>query len=82
MLCRDVKRFVYFLLDDSLGETRKHDVDSHLRLCPDCESRLKLHERLHNFVRRRFDRLSVSAPDRLKLRLARSIRAFRAEWSR
>lgn len=82
MLCRDVKRFVYFFLDGSLNETKKHDLDSHLRLCPDCHSRLKLHQRLRDFMRRRFVRLTVSAPDRLKTRLTRSIRAFRAEWSR
>ena len=82
MLCRDVKKFVYFFVDGSLGENKRNDFDSHLKLCPDCESRTKLHQRLRQFVRSRFDRLNVQAPDRLKMRLTRSIRAFRTEWSR
>ena len=82
MLCRDVKRAVYQFLDGQLGETRKNDFDSHLRLCPTCDTRTKLQERLRQFVLQRVDRLNVSAPDRLKTRLTRSIRAFRNEWSR
>ncbi|HEU4520689.1 MAG TPA: zf-HC2 domain-containing protein [Thermoanaerobaculia bacterium] len=82
MLCRDVKRVVYFFLDGSLGDSKKKDFDSHLRLCPDCDSRLKFHQRLRQFLRRRVERLSMSAPDHLKTRLTRSIRAFRTEWSR
>lgn len=82
MLCRDVKKFVYFFVDGSLGENKRSDFDSHLKLCPDCESRTKLHQRLRQFLQRRFDRLNVQAPDRLKMRLTRSIRAFRTEWSR
>lgn len=82
MLCRDVKRVVYFFLDGSLGERKKQDFSSHLRLCPDCDSRTRLARKLREFLRRRVERLSVTAPDRLKMRLARSIRAFRAEWSR
>jgi mycothiol system anti-sigma-R factor len=82
MLCRDVKRVVYFFLDGSLGERKKQDLSSHLRLCPDCDSRMKLARKLRDFLRRRVDRLAVTAPERLKVRLTRSIRAFRAEWSR
>jgi anti-sigma factor (TIGR02949 family) len=82
MLCRDVKRVIYFFLDGSLGERKQKDFDSHLRLCPDCDSRIKLHQRLRRFFRTRVERLTVTAPDRLKMRLSRSIRAFRTEWSR
>ena len=82
MLCRDAKRVVYFFLDGSLGERKKHDFDSHLRLCPDCESRTRVHRRLREFFQRRLQRLAMNAPDRLKMRLSRSIRAFRTEWSR
>ena len=82
MLCRDVKRVVYFFLDGSLGERKKQDFDSHLRLCPECDSRTKLARRLRDFLRRRVERINVTAPDRLKMRLTRSIRAFRTEWSR
>ena len=32
MLCRDVKRVVYFFLDGSLGERKKQDLNSHLRI--------------------------------------------------
>ena len=82
MLCRDVKRVVYFFLDGSLGEGKKQEFNSHIRLCPDCDARTKLHTKLRNFVERRLERICTPAPDHLKTRLTRSIRAFRAEWSR
>lgn len=82
MLCRDVKRAVYLFLDGQLGEIKKNDFDSHLKLCPSCDARTKLQDRLRKFVRKRVDRINLTAPDRLKTRLARSIRAFQNEWSR
>jgi mycothiol system anti-sigma-R factor len=82
MLCREVKRFVYFFLDGSLGDSQRRDLDSHIKLCPDCETRLRVQSRLRHFVHSRFARLTANAPERLKRRLERSIRAFRTEWSR
>ncbi len=82
MLCREVKRAVYFFLDGSMADEKKQDLSDHLSLCPDCERRLRVQSRLRQFVQARFTRLSASAPDRLKMRLTRSIRAFRTEWSR
>lgn len=82
MLCRDVKRVVYFFLDGTLSDRQRRDFDGHLRLCPECDSRTTFHRRLRDFLRRRVERLQVAAPDRLKMRLTRSIRAFRTEWSR
>lgn len=82
MLCRDVKRVVYFFLDGSLAESKQNDFTTHLRICPECEARTDLHRRLRHFVINRVTRLNVAAPERLKTRLTRSIRAFRAEWSR
>ncbi|GAC1433379.1 MAG: hypothetical protein NVSMB68_05900 [Thermoanaerobaculia bacterium] len=82
MLCHDVKRVVYFFLDGSLGEEKRKDLSSHLSLCPDCERRMRVQERLRTFVQSRFARLATVAPDRFKMRLTRSIRAFRTEWSR
>ena len=82
MLCNDVKRVVYFFLDGSLGDIKKKDFNNHLNLCRDCEARMKFHRVLRNFLLIRFDRLHVEAPERLKTRLSRSIRAFRTEWSR
>ena len=82
MLCNDVERVVYFFLDGSLGDKKQKDLSGHLNLCPDCDVRLEFHRRLRAFLQQRLDRLSVAAPDHLKTRLTRSIRAFRAEWSR
>ncbi len=82
MLCRDVKRVVYFFLDGSMADEKKQDLSAHLTLCPDCERRMRVQTRLRKFVQTRFTRLSAAAPDRLKMRLTRSIRAFRTEWSR
>jgi len=80
MLCDDVKRTVYFFLDGSLAETRQRDFKTHLGLCPECDMRTKVHGRIRRFV---LSHLAPQpAPERLKMRLARSLRAFRDEWSR
>jgi mycothiol system anti-sigma-R factor len=79
MLCNDVRRVVYFFLDGSLNEKKQQDFRSHLDLCPDCERRMRVHARLRDFVTKHLTK--DSAPARLRNRLTRSIRAFRAEWS-
>jgi mycothiol system anti-sigma-R factor len=79
MGCEDVKRVIYFFLDGQLGDRKQRDVKQHLGLCHDCEERTTLHRRLRDLVRRRLS--VVSAPDKFKTRLSRSLRAFKAEWS-
>lgn len=79
MLCDDVKRVVYFFLDGSLNEARQQELRIHLTICPDCDHRTTVSKRLRNFVRRRLS--NVDAPDHLKKRLQRSLRAFAAEWN-
>ena len=78
MGCDDVRRVIYFFLDDSLGETKKHDVDKHLNDCPDCGRRARISKRIREFFQRRIQR--DSAPERFKVRLTRSIRAIRVEF--
>lgn len=78
MLCNEVKRMVYFFLDGSLGGSKQQDFNSHLSLCPECEARTRVHQRLRSFIEKRLG--SESAPDRLKQRLVRSFRAAKAEW--
>jgi hypothetical protein len=73
MLCDDVKRVVYFFLDDTLGDQKKLDVDKHLHLCPDCEARTKISRRLRNFFQKRLAR--VVATSRFRQRLERTLRA-------
>ena len=80
MLCDDVKRVLYFFLDGSLGERKQTDLKTHISICPECERREAIQRRLREFVQRRLAR--IEAPDRLKARLHRSVRAFRDEWSR
>ena len=80
MLCDDVRRTVYFFFDGSLAETKQRDFRSHLDLCPDCDKRTKVQLRIRRFV---LSRLAPQpAPDKLKTRLLRSLRAFRDEWHR
>jgi hypothetical protein len=82
MICRDFKRVIYFFLDGSLGPNKQKDFNSHLKLCHDCEARTKFQQRLRTFLQGRVQRIQAAAPDHLKTRLTRSIRAFRTEWSR
>jgi anti-sigma factor (TIGR02949 family) len=78
MGCKDVRRVIYFFLDDSLGEKKKTDVDKHLGYCPECGQRARISKRIRDFFRSRLH--PVSAPDRFKIRLTRSIRAIRVEF--
>ena len=77
MLCDDVKRVVYFFLDGTLAEGKKKDFASHLRICPDCSTRTRIHQQLRSFVQKRLTQLC--APDHLKTRLERSLRGIRAD---
>jgi mycothiol system anti-sigma-R factor len=77
MGCDDVKRVIYFFLDGSLGEQKKTAVDKHLSDCPDCGRRARISKRIREFFCKRLTRLD--APDHLKVRLTRAVRAFRAE---
>jgi mycothiol system anti-sigma-R factor len=79
MICYDVKRVIYFFLDGQLGENKQKDFTSHLNLCGDCERRAAIQSRLRQFVKKRMH--IDPAPEHLKRRLARAVRAFRAEWS-
>lgn len=74
MLCDDVRRVVYFFLDGSLADRKKQDFSSHVSICPDCDQRIALHRRLRNFVRRRLS--PIAAPERLKVRVTRTLRAM------
>lgn len=77
MLCNDVKRVVYFFLDESLADSRHHDLEIHLSLCPDCEVRVVIQRRLRGFLRRRLS--PISAPQTLRIRLSESLRTATAE---
>ena len=79
MLCDDVKRVVYFFLDGSLTESSQQELRIHLTICPECDHRTAIHKRLRTFVQKRL--AQVNAPDHLKKRLQRSLRAFAAEWN-
>lgn len=78
MGCDDVRRVIYFFLDGSLGEQKKSAVEKHFTDCPDCGRRARISKKIRDFVSRRLTRMS--APDRFKTRLSRSLRAFRAEF--
>ena len=79
MRCDDVRRTVYLFLEGSLDETTQTDFTSHIGLCPDCDTRTKVQQRLRVFIVTRLR--PESAPERLKQRLARTFRAMKAEWA-
>ncbi len=74
MGCADVKRVIYFYLDGSLADAKRADFTQHLSLCPECDKRTRIHKRLRDFVQRRLGH--VPAPEHLRVRLARSLRAL------
>jgi mycothiol system anti-sigma-R factor len=73
MLCDDVKRVIYFLLDGSLGDSKRQTVEIHLGDCPDCETRVIIQRRLRGFFRKRL--APMSAPETLRIRVVQSLRA-------
>jgi anti-sigma factor (TIGR02949 family) len=77
MGCDDVRRVIYFFLDDSLAESKKQDIGKHLDRCPECGQRARISKRIREFFRRRMQQMP--APERFKTRLTRSIRAIRVE---
>lgn len=77
MGCQDVRRVIYFFLDGSLGDRKYRDIASHLNLCPECEQRRQISQRLRDFIRRRVAR--VAATERFKIRLERSLRGLRMD---
>jgi mycothiol system anti-sigma-R factor len=77
MLCDDVKRTAYFFLDGSMGDRKRHDLEIHLTLCPDCEARVTIHRRIRGFLRKRL--APLGAPDTLRIRISQSLRSLPAE---
>jgi len=77
MRCDDVRRVVYFFLDGSLSEQKRAELERHLSDCQDCEVRIFIQRKLRSFVQSRLNR--VAAPDTLRARLSRSLRAVPAE---
>jgi mycothiol system anti-sigma-R factor len=76
MLCKDVKRVVYFFLDGSLSDSKKQSLEIHLSNCPDCEIRIVVSRKLRSFFRKRT--APVAAPETLRVRLTQSLRAIPA----
>ncbi len=77
MICHDVKRVVYFYLDGTMTETRSSELCIHIEHCSECQARTNFHRRLRHFIQKRLQR--VEAPDHLKTRLTRTIRAVTFE---
>lgn len=77
MLCDDVKRVMYFFLDGSVGDQKRHAIEIHVSNCPDCEIRVVVQRKLRSFIRKRLS--PVSAPETLRIRLTQSLRAVPAE---
>lgn len=75
MVCDDVRRVAYFFLDGTLGESKKAEFERHLGLCDDCETRVRFHDRMRLFLRRRLS--PVAAPQSFRERLGASLQGMR-----
>lgn len=73
MLCDDVKRVIYFFLDDSLGDSKKQHFEIHISNCPDCTVRIVIQRRLRGFIRKRL--AGLHAPENLRVRVVQSLRS-------
>lgn len=75
MVCDDVRRVAYFFLDGTLGDSKRAAFENHLDLCDDCETRVRFHDRMRGFLRRRLNR--VAAPAAFRERLGASLEGLR-----
>lgn len=75
MVCDDVRRVAYFFLDGTLGKTKRAAFERHLGLCGDCETRVRFHDRMRGFLRRRLSR--VAAPPAFRERLGARLEGLR-----
>ncbi len=73
VVCDDVRRLAYFFLDGTIGPHKADDLLKHLALCGDCDTYLKVEQRLRGFIRERLR--PTPAPDRLRERIRESFRA-------
>ncbi len=76
MVCDDVRRVAYFFLDGTLGESKRSAVERHLGLCHDCDTRVRFHDRMRGFLRRRLT--PVAAPAAFRERLGATLQGMRA----
>jgi mycothiol system anti-sigma-R factor len=76
MLCKDVKRVVYFFLDGSMSDSKKQALEIHLSNCPDCEIRIVFSRKLRSFFKKRTTHLA--APETLRVRLSQTLRTIPA----
>ncbi len=74
MLCSEVRRTVYLFFEGSLGEKQQVDFKTHLSICVDCDTKTQIQLRLHRFVLSHM--APQPAPEHLKTRLTRSLRAL------
>jgi len=77
MNCDQVERAAYFFLDGTLTQQHLQELTLHLGDCHHCEERIVVHRRLHEFVIHHLPH--DTAPDRLKQRLTRTLRAVSAD---
>jgi mycothiol system anti-sigma-R factor len=75
MGCDDVRRVAYFFLDGALGNSKREDLELHLRECENCDQRVRVHQRIRTFLSARLPRMT--APPSLKERLGTAFESAR-----
>lgn len=77
MLCKDVKRVLYFFLDGSVSASTTQALEIHQSNCPDCEVHIVVHRKFRSFIRKRLS--PIHAPETLRVKLTQTLRAVPAE---
>lgn len=75
MVCDDVRRVAYFFLDGTLGESKRVDFERHLQDCDDCDTRVRFHDQIRKFLKRRLGK--IQAPHSLRERVSSTIQGAR-----
>lgn len=75
MVCDDVKRGAYSFLDGVLEATRITEFQSHLNDCPGCDDRMRVQQKLRNFVKKRLS--PAVAPRELTGRISTALEKAR-----
>lgn len=72
MICHEIRRIAYFYLDGTVGSGKSVTVETHLKQCPECGVRVKIHERARQVLKVRL--VKLEAPPSLRERIRQACR--------
>ena len=73
--CSQIEETLSAFLDGEVKDAERREVETHLSVCPGCQSRYRAEQSVRSFVRQRRNRLVEPASPDLRLRIVRAVQA-------